>query len=193
MFPRLRAEDTGIRPETASNECPRAPIRSRSGPAGEVTGGPPRGSPWLPSPGGPSAPRLLFLAAGMGQEGVMLTMVTSSSSSSPSSSCCRSTLMGALPIIPGSQSVRSSSGTGVCNVKHNFEEGTSSIKLANSELSHTVLCNHKEYPPRFPGCQVQEGGHLRVPGRFLLRFLLRYDVLGRDLLWLVPRGQQQCI
>ena len=122
--PRLRAEDTGcIRPETVSNECPRAPIRSGSGPAGEMTGGPPSGSPWLPCPGGPSAPRLLFLEAGMGQEGVMLTMVTSSSSSSPSSSCCCSALMGALPIIPGSQVVCSSSGMVVCNVKHNFEEG----------------------------------------------------------------------
>ena len=115
---------------------------------------PPKGVCGLPSPGGPSAPRRLFLAAGMGWEGVMLTIVTSSSSSSPSSSCCRSTLMGALPIIPGSQSVQSSLGTGVCNVKHNFEEGTSSTKLANSKLSHTVLCNHKEYSPRFQGCRV---------------------------------------
>ena len=107
VFPCLKAEDTGCtRPETASNECPRAPIRSRSGPAGEVTGRPPGGSPWSPSPGGPSTPQLLFLAAGKGREGVMLMMVTSSSSSSsPSSSCCHSTLMGALPIIPGSQSI----------------------------------------------------------------------------------------
>ena len=141
VFPHLKAEDTGCtRPETVSNECPRAPIRSGSGPAGEVTGGPPGGSPWSPFPGGPSTPQLLSLAAGMGREGVMLMRVTSSSSS-----CCRSTLMGTLPIIPGSQSVWSSSEMGVCNVKHNFEEGTSSTKLANSELSHTVLCNHKEY------------------------------------------------
>ena len=165
MFPRLRAEDTGwIWPETASNECPRAPIRSGSGLAGEVTSGPPKGSLWSPSPGGPSAPRPLFLAAGVGWEGVTLMMLTSSSSS-PSSSCCRSALMGALPIIPGSQSDVSSSGTGVCNVKYNFEEGASSTKLANSKLSHTVLCNYKEYPPRFPGCRA---GGRAPPGPWLV-------------------------
>ena len=146
VFPRLKVEDTGCtQPETVSNECPRAPIRSGSGLAEEVTSGPPGGSPWLPSPGGPSAPQLLFLAAGKGWEGVMLMMVTSSSSSSsPSSSCCHSTLMGTLPIVPSSQSVWSSADVGLCNVKHNFEEGTSSTKLANSKLSHTVLCNYNK-------------------------------------------------
>ena len=142
VLPHLKAENTGCtRPEIASNECLRAPIRSGSGPAGEVTSRPPSGSSWSPSPGGPSTPQLLFLAAGVGREGVMSMMITSSSSSSlsPSSPCCRSTLMGALPIIPGSQSVCLSSGTGVCNVKHNFEEETSSTKLANSKLSHTTV------------------------------------------------------
>ena len=118
---------------------------------------PPEGVCGRPPQVVPPHPDFFSWQQGVGREGVMLMMVMSSSSSSPSSSCCRSALMGTLPIIPGSQSVGSSSGTGVCNVKHNFEEGTSSIKLANSKLSHTVLCNHKEYSPRFQGCWVGVG------------------------------------